>query len=85
ELDQEKIKLKDDIKQLEQRLGNEKVVLESFILSKTPYEKLIKGRTSPPSKDEYINHHVLFLVDEDWTEKLFKLLSNATDQPQPFQ
>ncbi|MGQ9534318.1 MAG: hypothetical protein ACUVTF_03660, partial [bacterium] len=76
-----KIKLKDDIKQLEQRLGNEKVLLESFILSKTPYEKLIEGRLFPPSKDDYINHNVLFLEDKDWAEKLFKLLSNATDQP----
>ena len=71
ELDQEKIKLKDDIKQLEQRLGKKNVILESFILSKTPYENLIEGRISPPSKDEYINHHVLFLEDQGWPDRLF--------------
>jgi len=70
-LDDEKIKLKDDIKQLEQNLGKQNMVLESFILSKTPYHKLVEGRTSPPSKDEYINHHVLFLGEEDWPERLF--------------
>ncbi|MEW5691971.1 MAG: DEAD/DEAH box helicase family protein [Candidatus Hydrogenedentota bacterium] len=73
ELDQEKIKLKDDLKQLERKLGKENVVLESFILSKTPYEKLIEGRTSPPSKDEYINQNVLFL-ETDWPERLFATL-----------
>jgi hypothetical protein len=73
-LDDEKIKLNEDIKQLEQKLGKENVTLESFILSKTPYEKLIEGRTSPPSKDEYINHHVLFLGDKDWQEGLFRYI-----------
>jgi len=73
-LDDEKIKLNEDIKQLEQKLGKENVTLESFIFSKTPYEKLIEGRTSPPSKDEYISHHVLFFEDKDWTERLFSNL-----------
>jgi len=73
ELDHEKIKLKDDIKQLEQKLGKENVVLESYIVSITPYEKLVEGRTSPPSKDEYINNHVLFL-EKDWPERLFGTL-----------
>ena len=72
-LDDEKIKLNEDIKHLEQKLGKENVPLESFILSKTPYEKLIEGRTDPPSKNEYINHHVLFL-EPGWQETLFKYL-----------
>jgi len=70
-LDDEKIQLKDEIKQLEQELGRGNVILESFILSRTPYEKLIEGRTTPPGKDEYLNHHVLFLDDKDWPEGLF--------------
>ncbi|MBA7676796.1 hypothetical protein ES703_85041 [subsurface metagenome] len=74
ELDDEKIQLKDEIKQLEQKLGKGNVALESFILSKTPYEKLIEGRSNPPSKDEYIEHHILFLDDSDWPEKLFSNL-----------
>lgn len=75
-LDDEKIKLNEDIKQLEQKLGKEDVTLESFILSITPYEKLIERWTSPPSKDEYINHHVLFLTDKNWAERLFSKLIN---------
>jgi len=77
-LDNEKIMLKNDLKQLEQKLARENVVLESFVLSKTSYEKLIEGRTDPPSKDEYVNHHVLFLNDRDWPKKLFGLI--FTDQ-----
>ena len=77
-LDDEKIKLKDDLKQLEQKLGKKvgkkNVVLESFILSKTPYKKLIESRTTPPSKDEYINDHVFFLDDSDWVERLLNNL-----------
>ena len=71
ELDGDKVKLAEDIKELERKLGKGKVVLESFILSKTSYRDLIEGRTSPPSKDEYLNHHVLFLEDNDWPERLF--------------
>jgi hypothetical protein len=41
---------------------------------KTPYNELIRGRTKPPSKDEYIKNHVLFLEDKDWPEKLFECL-----------
>ena len=73
-LDDEKIKLNEDIKQLEQKLSKENVTLESFILSKTPYDNLIEGRTDPPSKEEYINYHVLFLDDSNWPEKLFNNL-----------
>jgi len=73
-LDDEKIQLKNEIKELEKKLGNSNIRLESFILSKTKYEKLIEGRTSPPKKEEYINEHVLFLDDSDWPEKLFSNL-----------
>ncbi|MEM3467777.1 MAG: DEAD/DEAH box helicase family protein [archaeon] len=62
------------IKEIEQRLNKENVVLESFILSKTAYEKLIEGMTSHPDKEEYTKRHVLFLDDEDWQEKLFSIL-----------
>jgi hypothetical protein len=73
-LDDEKIQLSVDIKELERELGKKDVVLESFILSKTSYDKLIKGRTTPEPKDEYIKNHVLFLDDREWPHKLFELL-----------
>ncbi|MEO0232634.1 MAG: restriction endonuclease subunit R, partial [candidate division WOR-3 bacterium] len=63
------------IKEIEQRLNKKNIVLESFILSNTSYENLIKGKTPPPKKEEYINHHVLFLEDNDWPEKLFQLIN----------
>lgn len=72
ELDDEKIRLKYEIKELERNLGESDMVLESFILSKTPYEKLIEGKTKPPSKEEYIEHNVLFLDDGNWPERLFR-------------
>jgi len=60
------------IKQVEKNLSKDNVILESFILSPTPYEKLKEGRLKHPSKDEYIEHHVLFLDDSDWPERLLK-------------
>lgn len=70
ELDQEKIKLHKNLKELEKKLGIENITLDSFILSITPYNKLVEGRTSPPGKDDYEKEHVLFL-DSDWQKKLF--------------
>ncbi len=70
-LDDEKIQFRNELKELEQKLGNEKVILDSFILSITPYGNLIKGWNNPPSKDEFMEHNVLFLEDEDWAKRLF--------------
>ncbi|MCX8029919.1 MAG: hypothetical protein N2712_08000, partial [Brevinematales bacterium] len=72
-LDDEKIQFSKEIKELEKKL-NQNIELESFILSKTPYEQLKKGIKSPPSKNEYIEHHVLFLEDSSWVEDFFKHL-----------
>ena len=73
-LDDEKIQLKNILKEIEQKLGKSDLMLDSFILSKTPYNELIKGRTKPPSKDEYIKNNVLFLENKNWPEKLFSIL-----------
>lgn len=73
-LDDEKIQFRIEIKELERKLGEGSIVLESFILSKTSYEKLKEGLTNPPKKDEYIKNHVLFLDDSDWPEKLFSVI-----------
>lgn len=71
DLNDEKIQFaRNEIKQLEQRFGEGNVGLESFILSKTPYEKLIEGKINPPSKEEYIENNVLFLDDIDWPKRL---------------
>lgn len=70
-LDDEKVKLAKDIKQLEQRLNIKNTALESFILSNTSYDEWRKGRTSPPSRDECKEHHVLFVEEANWPDKLF--------------
>ena len=81
-LDNEKIRLKEEIKGIEQRLthslSRKDVTLESFILSQTPYEELIRGNTKPAPKEEYLNQHVLFLDEPAWAEILFaKIISTA--------
>lgn len=74
-LDNQKIQLFKDIKQLEDAMGDKNISLDSFILSKTSYESLIKGRTKPEAKEEFKANHVLFLEDkEDWPAQLFQKL-----------
>lgn len=72
-LDDQKIKLSDDVKDLENALGVKNITLESFIISQTPYDKLVEGRTSPEPKEEYINKHVLFLGDKEWPKQFFDM------------
>jgi hypothetical protein len=72
-LDNEKIQLSKDIKQLEDALGDKNVSLDSFVLSKTSYESLIKGRTELESEEEFKANHVLFLEEkDDWPAELFQ-------------
>jgi len=73
-LDDEKIQFAKEIKELERKLGKNNIRLESFILSKTNYQSLIDGISSPPEKDKYIENHVLFLEDNNWPEILFSSL-----------
>lgn len=65
------------IKKIEQEINKrdkKNVVLEYFLLSPTPYEKLQIGETNPYPKEEYESNHVLFLDDSDWPKKLFNYL-----------
>jgi len=73
-LDDEKIQFAKEIKAIQNELGGN-IILESFILSNTSYSELVKGMLDNPQQVDYENNHVLFLDDEDWPEKLFKLLS----------
>ncbi|MBM7581854.1 superfamily II DNA or RNA helicase [Caldicoprobacter guelmensis] len=65
------------IKTIERKINNPKIRLESFILSITPYRELVEGLAKKPSKDDYERHHVLFLDDEKWCEKLFRTINMA--------
>lgn len=80
-LNNEKIRLKEEIKSIEQRLehslSRKDVALESFILSQTPYEELTRGNTKPEPKEEYLNQHVLFLDESTWAERLFAKIIGA--------
>ena len=59
------------IKDLTLKLNGKDISLDSFLVSKTSYDDLIRGMNNPPSKEEYIENHVLFLSEKDWVEKLF--------------
>lgn len=76
-LNDEKIQFcKGEIKEIEKILkeSEKNIDLESFIISDTSYEDLIKGKEYYPSKEDYINNHVLFFRDIDWADKLFSFL-----------
>ena len=80
-LDDQKIKLAEEIKKIEKRLGKETIELESFILSQTPHEELTEERTAPESKNDYLRRHVLFLDDKNWPEYFFgNLLGNTKNK-----
>lgn len=71
-LGDEKIKLHKGIKDIEKRLNEPEVVLNSFILSWTQYPKLKWGK----EQDELENMHVLFMQDDrdGYIDKLFARL-----------
>ena len=69
-LQDEKVQFAKIIKEMCQKIkGNIKA--DSFILSPTPYEKLIEGNVQRLSRDEYEKNHVMFLEDKEWPSKLF--------------
>jgi len=72
EINGEKIQLHKGIKNIEKRENKKNKYLHSFILSDTSYQELIKGLTTPPSKNDYNENNVLFLEDSNWQEMLFE-------------
>jgi len=71
----EKIELHRVIKDIEKKLNNPKVRLESFILSVSRYHDIKETfEDGKRKKEEFEEHHVLFMEDEDLIEKLFKKL-----------
>jgi len=71
----EKVQFSKEIKNVERKLNNKNIVLESFILSATSYREVIKGWDDHPSRDDCVNNHVLFLEDPNWPEELFRLIN----------
>ena len=76
-LNEEKIRLHKDIKDLEQdvrtKLGIDTITMDSFIISVTPY-KDIRSNFHLLPKNELESHHILFQHDDKdhYIEKLFK-------------
>ncbi len=77
-LDDEKVQLHREMKDLEKGLGKKDVALDAFILSKTSYNDLVKGRTEPEPVEEFEKNHVLFMDDHEWPGKLFKAILKTT-------
>ncbi len=60
--DHPKVRLAARIKEIEKRLGNPNVRLDSFILSVTPFKTV--NRSWGMSKDEMAERHVLFMAED---------------------
>ena len=73
----EKIQLFTTIKELEQKLNEKKkgtkIKLDSFIVSVTEKQS-IGGVFDYPADNAYDKHHVLFLEDERYIEKMLRVL-----------
>ena len=70
--DDPKIRFYRTIKELEVRLGDPNVILNSFIISNTPFQQ-VRWWTEGLSKDEFTKAHVLFQEDkETYIDSLIK-------------
>jgi len=74
-----KIRFYRTIKELEARLGNPNVILNSFIISNTPFQQ-VRWWTEDLSKDEFTRAHVLFQKEDNATYIKRLLTTAASDQ-----
>ena len=75
-----KIRFYRTIKELEAHLGDPNVILNSFIISNTPFQQ-VRWWTEDLSKDEFTKAHVLF-QKEDRTTYIKRLLKTAGSDQQ---
>lgn len=78
--DDPKIRFYRTIKELEARLGDPNVILNSFIISNTPFQQ-VRWWTEDLSKDEFTKAHVLF-QKEDRNTYIKRLLTTAASDQQ---
>lgn len=78
--DDPKIRFYRTIKELESRLGDPNVILNSFIISNTPFQQ-VRWWTEDLSKDEFTKSHVLF-QKEDRNTYIKRLLTTAASDQQ---
>jgi hypothetical protein len=77
--DDPKIRFYRTIKELEARLGDPNVILNSFIISNTPFQQ-VRWWTEDLSKDEFTKAHVLFQKEDRNTYIKHLLETAASDQ-----
>ena len=68
--DNEKIKFYNTIKTIQSKMNDKDVILNSFILSDTPFDKL-KSIWNNPVKDDLEKKNILFLDDKEYLNKMF--------------
>ncbi len=78
--DDPKIRFYRTIKELEARLGAPDVILNSFIISNTPFQQ-VRWWTEDLSKDEFTKSHVLF-QKEDRATYIKKILTTIASKEQ---
>jgi len=78
--DDPKIRFYRTIKELEARLGDPSVILNSFIISNTPFQQ-VRWWTEDLSKDQFTKAHVLF-QKEDRSTYIKRLLTTAVSNKQ---
>jgi hypothetical protein len=78
--DDPKIRFYRTIKELEARLGDPNIILNSFIISNTPFQQ-VRWWTEDLSKDEFTRAHVLF-QKEDRNTYIKRLLTTAASDLQ---
>lgn len=76
--DDPKIRFYRTVKELEARLGNPNVILNSFIISNTPFQQ-VRWWTNELSKDEFTKFQVLFQKEDRATYIKALLLSAISD------
>ena len=79
-----KIQFYRTIKELEARLGDPNVILNSFIISPTPFRQ-IRWWTADLSKDKFTRSHVLFQNDDKATYIRSLLETASSDQQVPVE
>ena len=78
--DDPKIRFHRTIKEIESRLGDSNVVLNSFVIANTPFQQ-VRWWTEDMSKEQFKNSHVLFQADDRATY-IKQLLMMATSDVQ---
>ncbi|TAF14481.1 MAG: hypothetical protein EAZ74_03775 [Alphaproteobacteria bacterium] len=70
-----KIEFYKTIKNIEKQLGDKNVILNSFIISVTPYHR-VRDSHGAESQEEFASRHIFFQEDASYIHRLFKFIGN---------